>query len=116
MPALRVGRLCVLKLSISDRIAQLIGILILISILLACLYQTAYGAKALPAKPVNINAAAAAELCTLPGVGPATAKAIIAYREKNPFVKVADIDNVKGIGPKKLAKMLKYITVGGTSK
>lgn len=55
---------------------------------------------------VNINTATAVQLDSLPGVGPTTAKAIIAYRQsKGPFAKVDDLLNVPGIGPSKLDAM-----------
>ena len=55
---------------------------------------------------VNINTATAAELDALPGVGPSTAKAIIAYRQsKGPFARIDDLLNVPGIGPAKLDAM-----------
>lgn len=56
---------------------------------------------------ININLASAAELEQLPGVGPATAKAIVAYREKNgAFLQVEDLLKVRGIGPAKLSEIL----------
>ena len=59
-----------------------------------------------PAGPVNVNAATAAELESLPGVGPATATAIVTERERNgPFLDVDDLDRVPGIGPAKLAAL-----------
>jgi competence protein ComEA len=59
--------------------------------------------SARPAGPIDVNVATAAELETLPGVGPATATAIIAERERNgPFLDVDDLDRVPGIGPAKL--------------
>lgn len=55
---------------------------------------------------VNLNTATEAELDTLPGVGPATAKAIVVYRTENgPFKTLDDLKNVKGIGAKKLEKL-----------
>lgn len=49
---------------------------------------------------VNINTADAAELETLPGIGPATAAQIIAHREQHgPFTALMDIEAVSGIGP-----------------
>ena len=55
---------------------------------------------------VNINEAAAEELCTLPGVGEATAAAIIEDREAHgPFASVDDLMRVSGIGEKKYAKV-----------
>ena len=56
---------------------------------------------------ININLASVFELEQLPGVGPATAKAIVAYRDKNgAFLKVEDLLKVRGIGPAKLSEIL----------
>ena len=56
---------------------------------------------------ININLASATELEQLPGVGPATAKAIVAYREKNgAFLRVEDLLKVRGIGPAKLSEIV----------
>ena len=61
---------------------------------------------------VNINTANASELETLPGVGPSTAKAIIAYRNTvSPFVTPEDVMKVSGIGPAKFEAMQDFITV-----
>lgn len=52
---------------------------------------------------VDLNAASAEELESLPGIGPSLAGAIVAYREANgPFAGVDDLDDVPGIGPKTL--------------
>lgn len=51
---------------------------------------------------ISLNTASAAELTELPGVGEATAAAIVAYREeKGPFRTVEQLMEVKGIGPAK---------------
>lgn len=61
---------------------------------------------------VNLNTASAAELDTLPGVGPATASAILAYREEHgPFVTVDDLLEVRGIGDAKLEQIRPLATV-----
>jgi len=61
--------------------------------------------------PIDVNAAGAAELELLPGVGPATAAAIITERERNgPFLDADDLDRVPGIGPAKLDALRDLIT------
>lgn len=61
---------------------------------------------------ININTASATELDVLPGVGPSTAQAIVAYRKKKgPFARVEDLLNVPGIGPAKLSQMRNQISL-----
>lgn len=65
-----------------------------------------------PAAPVDLNRASAAELERLPGVGPATAAAIVDDRTRNgPFVTVDDLERVPGVGPAKLAALRELVTV-----
>jgi competence protein ComEA len=68
-------------------------------------------AKEAASEKININTANAEELQKLPGVGPALADAIIKHREGQPFEKIEDIQNVKGIGEKKYEKIKDMITV-----
>ncbi len=64
---------------------------------------------------VDINSATVKELEAVKGIGPAKAKAIIDYREKNgPFKSVDDLKKVKGFGGKTLEKMRPELTVGET--
>jgi len=64
-------------------------------------------ANSATSQQININLASVVELEQLPGVGPATAKAIVAYREKfGAFLKVEDLLKVRGIGPAKLSEIL----------
>lgn len=58
---------------------------------------------------VNINSASKTQLEQIPGIGPATAQKIIDMRRGRKFQDVADLLDVKGIGPKKLEKMRPYI-------
>ena len=61
---------------------------------------------------VNINTASSAELEALPGIGPAKAKAIVEYRQKNgAFKSVEELKNVKGIGDAVLNKLKAEATV-----
>ena len=63
---------------------------------------------------VNINTATAAELDTLPGIGPVLAGRIIDYREEHgAFRAPEELSKVKGIGEATLADILDMITVGG---
>ena len=62
--------------------------------------------------PVDLNRADAIGLQELPGVGPATAEAIVAHREENgPFRSVDDLLDVPGIGPAKLAAIADAVVV-----
>lgn len=62
--------------------------------------------------PIDINTASASQLETLPGVGPATAAAIVEDRERNgPFAAITDLERVPGIGPAKLAAIADRVTV-----
>ncbi len=55
---------------------------------------------------LNINTATQAQLESLPQVGPATAKAIIAWRETHgAFRTLSDLDKVRGIGPRTIEKL-----------
>lgn len=70
------------------------------------------GAKAGPAAPVDLNTATAAELEALPGVGPATSKAILAYRTAHGrFRSVTELLEVPGIGPAKLEALRPLVRV-----
>lgn len=55
---------------------------------------------------VNINTADSEELQKLPGIGPAYADRIIAWREENgPFTNVEQLLEVRGIGPARLQNL-----------
>jgi competence protein ComEA len=52
--------------------------------------------------PIDVNTASERELSSLPGIGPVIARAIVAER---PFASVDALIRVKGIGPKRLARI-----------
>ncbi|OPX42842.1 ComE operon protein 1 [Ruminiclostridium hungatei] len=61
---------------------------------------------------VNINTASQTELEGLPNVGPATAKAIVDYREKNgKFKKTTDLMKITGIKQKTFEKLKDFICI-----
>jgi comEA protein len=61
---------------------------------------------------INLNTASSSELQELDGVGPATADAIIKYREENSFGSKEDFKKVDGIGPVTYENNKDMITVG----
>lgn len=61
---------------------------------------------------VRLNLADAAELDTLPGVGPVTAQNIVADRDANgPFASLDDLQRVSGIGPALVARLDGLVTM-----
>jgi len=80
-----------------------------ISIVMAILLSSGL---AFAADKINVNTANSEQLQSISGFGPATAEAIIEYREMNgSFHSVADLVNVKGIGSKKLEKLAEQLMV-----
>lgn len=64
------------------------------------------------AAPIDLNSADEGALEELPGVGPATAAAIVRYRlEHGPFRSVDELENVAGIGPAKLDQIRDLVGV-----
>jgi competence protein ComEA len=65
---------------------------------------------------LNLNTATIDELMLLPGIGPAKAERVVAWRSKHgPFRRVADLRKVKGFGYKTLRKLLPNLDVKGES-
>ena len=62
---------------------------------------------------VDLNRAGQADLETLPGIGPATARAIIAFREKTgPFACIEDLMKVPGIKEARFESLRDLVCVG----
>ena len=65
-----------------------------------------------PTGPIDLNRATVEQLDVLPGIGPATAAAIVAYREQvGPFAAIDDLLKVPGIGPAKLDALRDLVVV-----
>lgn len=65
-----------------------------------------------PATKIDLNTATADELDKLPGIGPATAEAIIRHRETHGrFRSVTELLEVRGIGEAKLAQLRPLVKV-----
>lgn len=66
----------------------------------------ATGSAGSSATVVSLNRATESELDALPGVGPVTAKSIVAWREQHgSFTKVDELQEIDGIGPKTFSKL-----------
>lgn len=72
-------------------------------------------ASAAPPAPVihrmSINSPSVQAWEQLPGIGPSTARAILAEQRIRPFQSIDDLQRVRGIGPKKLDRLRPYLTV-----
>ena len=65
-----------------------------------------------PGQRIDLNAATAQQLDTLPGVGPVTAAAIVSWRQTHGrFTSVDQLAEVDGIGPARLEKLRALVRV-----
>lgn len=65
-----------------------------------------------PDARVDVNTAGKAELCVLPGIGPARAQAIVENRTRfGPFASLQDLDRVDGIGRKTVEWFDEYVVI-----
>ena len=62
---------------------------------------------------LNLNTASPQQLTLLPGVGPATAAKIVAYRDRHLFRRLSHLMRIKGIGKKTFARVRPYLTLEG---
>jgi len=64
-------------------------------------------------RPLDLNRASADEISRLPGVGPSLARRIIEERDRRGRFESPDgLRGILGMGPKKLAALREYVTVG----
>ena len=87
----------------------------LAALLALCVFVAPHAAakKKPPTQPININTASSEQLQLVPGIGPVTAQKILQMRKSyGSFKSVNDLQAIRGIGPKRLEKMRKYLTVG----
>ena len=112
----------VARVASTARVVALVGLsLLAVSAVGAASARAQSGAPSAPtSRPdpiegvVNVNSATVDQLRLLPGVGPARAKSIVAYRDQNgPFEQVRDLLAVSGIGERALARMQKFIVLSG---
>jgi competence protein ComEA len=85
--------------------------LVAVGLLCSAIAATAVAAGNAPAR-VDVNAASAAELEQLPGIGPSLARAIVEHRTHAPFKRPEDLRDVKGVGDRLYERLKDQITVG----
>jgi competence protein ComEA len=62
--------------------------------------------------PLDLNAAAARELSFVPGLSPRLAEEVVADRDaRGRFERVEDLERVRGVGPKRLARARAHLHV-----
>ena len=65
-----------------------------------------------PPRSSTSTAPRAAQIASLPGIGPKTADLVVQYRQKNgPFKKIEEIMNVRGVGEKSFLKIKDRLSV-----
>ncbi|HHO58351.1 ComEA family DNA-binding protein [Oceanithermus desulfurans] len=69
--------------------------------------EAAAAAPGVPRPRVSVNRASAEELESVPGIGPALARRIVAWR---PFRTLDELVRVPGIGPRTLERLRPYLT------
>ena len=78
------------------------------------------GEAAAPAVPLLVDAALwgkgldSTVMQALPNIGPRRAAAIVAARQQRPFSSVADLQRVRGIGPRTVAALASWVRVDGS--
>ena len=102
------------KQALLQSLAFLVSICICVAISAWCIFScdaaSGNDAKIVLDDKINPNADTAVSIARLPSLGAAKAKAIIEYRQSGAvFNDAADLDNVKGIGPKTVENIRPYL-------
>lgn len=107
-----------MKIFTTSAILKYIASLAFMASLAALPLTQAYADDATPiqsasvSERMDLNLVTAEELATLPGIGIKKAESIIQYREeKGRFLEVEQLTEVKGIGPKLLARIQNKLQV-----
>ena len=69
--------------------------------------------QARAAPKINLNTATMAQLQSLPGIGPVTARRIIQYREKSSFTTLEDLTAIRGIRRKTMVRLRPFLELEG---
>ena len=70
-----------------------------------------------PAGPLDLDVATAAQIESLPGIGPVLAKRVVSDREtRGPFGSIGNLRRVSGIGPALAGKLAPVVTFSGTPR
>jgi competence protein ComEA len=85
---------------------------VLVGLLVVAWPLTARAGKGLTGV-VNLNTAPPEVLGLLPGVGPAKAAEIAAYRKRRPFRTVDELVRIRGIGRKMVRRLREHLAVAG---
>jgi len=96
----------------STKVRLIWTVLLGVGLMLIPLSAPAQQGKPAPTEKINLNTATSEQLQTLPGIGPALAERIIAYRTKvGKFTKIEELLNVTGIGEKRFQQFKDRLTV-----
>lgn len=92
--------------------ALVAGLLVWISVQGIFRWIDSFAVASLPRLQLNLNEASRAQLLQLPGVGPALAERIAAYRQTHgPFQSMNDLRRVPGIGPAIMERLRPHVFV-----
>ncbi len=65
---------------------------------------------ALHHQPIDVDAASAADLRVLPGIGEALSRRLVQARRQHPFCAPADLHRVRGFGAKRIATLAPHLS------